>query len=178
MGCQLLIFVRQLLAGDPQPYFDIFLTSFGQLFDNFLTIVLTFFILRMIASCGNKYYGTNVISAVPTLLLIAPGLQTIQFLINYVRLQLYFVNFLKYCLTLFDTDLIGSFMLVTVGFVQQFSNVFKVYYRMIAMFQIKIIMLLSLLGSVAAGHRTIRFLLTFNHYLGQISFDMIPMSFM
>jgi hypothetical protein len=32
------------------------------------------------ASCENKYYGSNFISAVPTSLLIAPGLRTIQFL--------------------------------------------------------------------------------------------------
>jgi hypothetical protein len=32
------------------------------------------------ASCRNKYDGTNFISPVPTSLLIAPGLQTIQFL--------------------------------------------------------------------------------------------------
>jgi hypothetical protein len=34
----------------------------------------------VVASCGNKYYGSNFISAVPTSLLIAPGLRTIQFL--------------------------------------------------------------------------------------------------
>jgi hypothetical protein len=34
----------------------------------------------VVASCRNKYYGTNFISAVPTSLLIAPGLRTIQFL--------------------------------------------------------------------------------------------------
>jgi hypothetical protein len=28
----------------------------------------------VVASCRNKYYGTNFISAVPTSLLIAPGL--------------------------------------------------------------------------------------------------------
>jgi hypothetical protein len=33
-----------------------------------------------LASCGNKYYGTNCIYAVPTSLLIAPGLGTIQYL--------------------------------------------------------------------------------------------------
>jgi hypothetical protein len=36
----------------------------------------------VVASCRNKYYGTNFISAVPTSLLIAPGLWTIQFLFN------------------------------------------------------------------------------------------------
>jgi hypothetical protein len=35
----------------------------------------------MVASCRNKYYGTNFISAVPTSLLIAPGLRTIHFLL-------------------------------------------------------------------------------------------------
>jgi hypothetical protein len=35
----------------------------------------------VVASCRNKYYGTNFISAVPTSLLIAPGLRTIQFLL-------------------------------------------------------------------------------------------------
>jgi hypothetical protein len=35
----------------------------------------------VLASCANKYYGTNFISAVPTSLLIAPGLRTIQFLL-------------------------------------------------------------------------------------------------
>jgi hypothetical protein len=34
----------------------------------------------VVASCRNKYDGTNFISAVPTSLLIAPGLRTIQFL--------------------------------------------------------------------------------------------------
>jgi hypothetical protein len=34
----------------------------------------------VVASCRNKYDGTNFISAVPTSLLIVPGLQTIQFL--------------------------------------------------------------------------------------------------
>jgi hypothetical protein len=46
-----------------------------------LTIfVIFFFISVVVASCGNKYYGSNFISAVPTSLLITPGLQTIQFL--------------------------------------------------------------------------------------------------
>jgi hypothetical protein len=54
--------------------FDNFLTTFWQLFD-------FFFILIGVASCCNKYYGTNFISAVPTSLLIAPGLRTIQFLL-------------------------------------------------------------------------------------------------
>jgi hypothetical protein len=39
-----------------------------------------FFSLTVLASCGNKYYGTNFIYAVPSSLLIAPGLRTIQFL--------------------------------------------------------------------------------------------------
>jgi hypothetical protein len=45
-----------------------------------LPTFLTFFILMMVASCRNKYYGTNFISAVHTSLLIAPGFRTIQFL--------------------------------------------------------------------------------------------------
>jgi hypothetical protein len=43
---------------------------------------LTFFIVMVVASCRNKYDGTNFISAVPTSLLIAPGLRTIQFLLK------------------------------------------------------------------------------------------------
>jgi hypothetical protein len=35
----------------------------------------------VVASCSNKYCGTNFISVVPTSLLIAPGLRTIQFLL-------------------------------------------------------------------------------------------------
>jgi hypothetical protein len=34
----------------------------------------------VLASCGTKYFGTNFIDAVPTSLLIVPGLRTIQFL--------------------------------------------------------------------------------------------------
>jgi hypothetical protein len=34
----------------------------------------------VLASCGNKYYRTNFIYAVPSSLLIAPGLRTIRFL--------------------------------------------------------------------------------------------------
>jgi hypothetical protein len=45
-----------------------------------LTTFYIFFILMVVASFRNKYYGTNFISAVPTSLLIAPGLRTIQFL--------------------------------------------------------------------------------------------------
>jgi hypothetical protein len=75
--------------------FDSLLTTFWQLCNNFLTTFLTiflktflttfanffnFFILMVVASCCNKYYGTNFISAVPTSLLIAPGLRTIQLL--------------------------------------------------------------------------------------------------
>jgi hypothetical protein len=37
----------------------------------------------VLASCGDKYYRTNFISAVPTSLLIAPGLRTIQFLFSF-----------------------------------------------------------------------------------------------
>jgi hypothetical protein len=37
--------------------------------------------LTLEASCCNKYYGTNFASALPTSLLIAPGLRTIQFLL-------------------------------------------------------------------------------------------------
>jgi hypothetical protein len=36
----------------------------------------------VVASYVNKYYGTNFISAVPTSLLIAPGLRTIHFLLR------------------------------------------------------------------------------------------------
>jgi hypothetical protein len=43
----------------------------------------TCFILMVLASCGHKYYRTNFISAVPTALLIAPGLRTIQFLFTF-----------------------------------------------------------------------------------------------
>jgi hypothetical protein len=57
------------------------LTTFQLIFDNILTIFVTFFFISVvIASCGNKYYGSNFISAVPISLLIAPGLRTIQFL--------------------------------------------------------------------------------------------------
>jgi hypothetical protein len=45
----------------------------------------------VLASCGNKYYRTNFIYAVPSSLLIAPGLRTIQFLFH---LELYH-NYLK-----------------------------------------------------------------------------------
>jgi hypothetical protein len=37
----------------------------------------------MLASCGNKYYGTHFVYAVPSSLLVAPGLQTIQFLLYF-----------------------------------------------------------------------------------------------
>jgi hypothetical protein len=61
---------------------DNLLTTFWQLFDNCFDF---FFILIGVASCCNKRYGTNFISAVPTSLLIAPGLRTIiQFLLNLV----------------------------------------------------------------------------------------------
>jgi hypothetical protein len=46
----------------------------------------------VVASCRNKYDGTNFISAVPTSLLIAPGLQTIQFLLKHI----YSENFINY----------------------------------------------------------------------------------
>jgi hypothetical protein len=55
---------------------DNFFYNFLQLFENFLTIFLI-----VTANCGNKYYGTNFVCAVPTSLLIAPGLRTIQFLL-------------------------------------------------------------------------------------------------
>jgi hypothetical protein len=62
---------------------------FWQLLDNFLktfwqllTIFWLFFILIVLASCGNKYFGTNFIYTLPTSLLIAPGLWTIQFLLS------------------------------------------------------------------------------------------------
>jgi hypothetical protein len=62
-------------------FFDNFLTTSGQLFDNFFNLFfLTFFTLMVLASCGNKYFRTNFIYAVPSSLLIAPGLRTIQFL--------------------------------------------------------------------------------------------------
>jgi hypothetical protein len=54
-------------------FWTTFLTSFANFFDFFC-------ILMVVASCRNKYYGTHFISAVPTSLLIAPGLRTIQFL--------------------------------------------------------------------------------------------------
>jgi hypothetical protein len=38
-------------------------------------------------SCENKYYGTNVIYAVPISLSIAPGLRTFQFSFAYGRRQ-------------------------------------------------------------------------------------------
>jgi hypothetical protein len=41
----------------------------------------------VLASCGNKYYGTHFIKAVPTSLPIAPGLRTIQFLFFYKQWQ-------------------------------------------------------------------------------------------
>jgi hypothetical protein len=74
--------------------FFIFLTTFRQLLTTFWQFVLTFFILMVLASCGNRYYGTNFIYAVPTSLLIAPGLWTIQFLfsslsIDYATLDLF-----------------------------------------------------------------------------------------
>jgi hypothetical protein len=127
--------------------FDNFLTifwptfnNFWQLFDNFLTTFANFcwlfFILMVVASCLNKYYGTNFIYAVPTYLLIAPGLWTIQFLFwqlfdnflttfwlffdkfwqlvellrNFGQLDnfLFFYFFLKFCFILYEADLIGS----------------------------------------------------------------------
>jgi hypothetical protein len=61
-----------------------FLTTFWQLFEifwqlvnNFLTTFWLFFILIVLPSYGNKYFKTNFIYAVPTSLLIAPGLWTI-----------------------------------------------------------------------------------------------------
>jgi hypothetical protein len=61
-----------------------------------LTTFLTFFILIVLASCGYKYYGTNFIYAVPTSLLIAPSLRTIQLLFKlyitrkqYLQISLY-----------------------------------------------------------------------------------------
>jgi hypothetical protein len=41
--------------------------------------------LMVLASCGNKYYRTNFIYTVPSSLLIAPGLRTIQFLFVLAR---------------------------------------------------------------------------------------------
>jgi hypothetical protein len=43
--------------------------------------------LMVLAICGDKYYRTNFISAVPTSLLIAPGLRTIQFLLLRLRVN-------------------------------------------------------------------------------------------
>jgi hypothetical protein len=54
-------------------FFVQFLTIFDNFFDNFWQLFWLFF-LMVVASCRNKYYGTNFISAVPTSLLIAPGL--------------------------------------------------------------------------------------------------------
>jgi hypothetical protein len=48
----------------------------------------------VVASSRNKYYGTNFISAMPTSLLIAPGLRTIQFLFLKFILLLSFSLFL------------------------------------------------------------------------------------
>jgi hypothetical protein len=42
----------------------------------------------VLASCGNKYYGTNFILAEPTSILIAPGLRIIQFLF-FLEINLY-----------------------------------------------------------------------------------------
>jgi hypothetical protein len=41
----------------------------------------------VLASCGDKYYGTNFIYAMPPSLLIAPGLRTIQFLLSTTLLR-------------------------------------------------------------------------------------------
>jgi hypothetical protein len=58
-----------------------FLRTCWQFFVNFLTVFWQFFLILMVlASCGNKYYKTNFTYAVPTFLLIARGLRTIQFL--------------------------------------------------------------------------------------------------
>jgi hypothetical protein len=77
--------------------FDNFLTTFWQLFDNFFDNFFDiffdnfcqhfwlFFIVMVVASCRNRYDGTNFISTVPTSLLIAPGLRTIQFLFLLVQ---------------------------------------------------------------------------------------------
>jgi hypothetical protein len=69
-------------------FLTIFLTTFLQLFDSFLTAFhnfFDFFISIVLASCDNKYYGTNFIYAVPTSLPIAPGLRTIQFLFTWTE---------------------------------------------------------------------------------------------
>jgi hypothetical protein len=73
-----------------------------KLVENFLTIFWTFFDFFFIwlVSCGNKYYGTNFIYAVPTSLLIAPGLRTIQFL--------FFFFFFLACLA---ADALGAVLL-------------------------------------------------------------------
>jgi hypothetical protein len=55
----------------------------------------------VLASCGNKYYGTNFIYAVPSSLLIAPSLRTIQFLLyftpNRTILTIQFLFFIWVC---------------------------------------------------------------------------------
>jgi hypothetical protein len=53
---------------------------------------LTFFILMVVASCRNKYYGTNFLSAVPTSLLIAPGLPNYSVLVYIPRGQFLWEN--------------------------------------------------------------------------------------
>jgi hypothetical protein len=78
-------------------FIEHFLTTFWQLFDRFLTtfwqyLLPIFFIFVVVASCGNKYYGSNFIFAVPTLLLIAPGLRTIQFLFNMQKIGDFYFN--------------------------------------------------------------------------------------
>ncbi len=64
------------------------------------TFFTFFFISVVVASCGNKYYGSNFISAVPTSLLIAPGLRTIQFLFSFFFclffIFLFFLSFQNY----------------------------------------------------------------------------------
>jgi hypothetical protein len=67
--------VLYLVRRNFQQLFDNFFDHFfDHFFDNFCQL-LDFFILMVVASCRNKYYGTNFISTVPTSLLIAPGPQ-------------------------------------------------------------------------------------------------------
>jgi hypothetical protein len=75
----------------------IFLTTSWQLFDNFFDNFFDFYIVMVVASCRNKYDGTNFISAVPTSLLIAPGLRTIQLLFIFFIIS----NFLQSLFTFF-----------------------------------------------------------------------------
>jgi hypothetical protein len=67
----------------------------------------------VVASCGNKYYGTNVISAVPTSLLIAPGFRTIQLLFLHV------VSLQKEDITNDQETKLGLFLLFSKGKIEK-----------------------------------------------------------